>query len=47
MSNQQGPFTVMANRYHNALFYVDGSDCLHVYTTAVYQSGADTSGWRT
>ena len=40
LSNQQGPFAVMANRYHNALFYVDGSDRLHVYTTAVYQPGS-------
>ena len=40
LSNQQGPFAMMANRYHNALFYVDGNDRLHVYTTTVYQPGA-------
>ena len=37
LSNQEGPFAVMKSRYHHALFYVDSSDVLHVYTTAVYQ----------
>ena len=37
LSNQEGPFAVMHSRYHNALFYVDGMDALHVYTAAVYQ----------
>ena len=37
LSNQEGPFAVMHSRYHNALFYVDGMDELHVYTAAVYQ----------
>ena len=35
--NQAGPFAVMGARYHNALFYVDGREKLHVYTTAAYQ----------
>ena len=37
LSNQEGAFAVMKARYHHALFFVDGLDKLHVYTTAVYQ----------
>lgn len=37
LSNQAGPFAVMHNRYHHALFFVDDVDRLHVYTAAVYQ----------
>ena len=37
LSNQEGPFAVMHTRYHNALFFADSADQLHVYTTAVYQ----------
>ena len=37
LSNQEGPFAVMQARYHHALFFVDDTEKLHVYTTAVYQ----------
>ena len=37
LGNQADPFAVMEARYHNALFFVDEQDNLHVYTTAVYQ----------
>ena len=37
VSNQADDFAVMGSRYHNALFFADGSHELHVYTTAVYQ----------
>ena len=37
LSNQAGDFAVMQSRYHNALFYADLGNELHVYTTAVYQ----------
>ena len=40
LSNQDGPFAVMQARYHNALFFADDQDKLHVYTTAVYQPDA-------
>ena len=37
LGNQADPFAVMSARYHNALFFVDDLDNLHVYSTAVYQ----------
>ena len=37
LSKQAGPFAVMHTRYHNALFFADDMDRLHVYTAAVYQ----------
>ena len=37
LSKQAGSFAVMKARYHNALFFADGKDRLHVYTAAVYQ----------
>ena len=37
LSNQDGSFAVMQARYHNALFFADDQDQLHVYTAAVYQ----------
>ncbi|MBR0341793.1 MAG: hypothetical protein IJH64_06035 [Oscillospiraceae bacterium] len=37
LGNQADPFAVMSARYHNALFFVDDLDNLHVYTTVVYQ----------
>ena len=40
LSNQEGSFAVMQSRYHNALFFVDSQEHLHVYTTAVYQPEA-------
>ncbi len=36
---QAGDLAVMHARYHNALFYLNPSKKLHVYTTAVYQPG--------
>ena len=40
LSNQEASFAVMQSRYHNALFFVDSQEHLHVYTTAVYQPEA-------
>lgn len=37
LGNQAGEFAVLHSRYHNALFYADLGNELHVYTTAVYQ----------
>ena len=37
LSSQAGDYAVMHTRYHNALFWVDGEQVLHVYTKAVYQ----------
>ncbi|MBQ8092557.1 MAG: hypothetical protein IJ242_03155 [Clostridia bacterium] len=37
LGNQADPFAVMKARYHQAMFFVDNRDKLHVYTTAVYQ----------
>ena len=37
LGNQAGDFAVLQSRYHNALFYADLGNELHVYTTAVYQ----------
>lgn len=39
LSNQADAFCVMQSRYHNALFFVDGSGELRTYTTAVHQPG--------
>ena len=37
LGNQAGDFAVLKSRYHNALFWADLGNDLHVYTTAVYQ----------
>lgn len=37
LGNQAGDFAVLTSRYHNALFYADLGNDLHVYTEAVYQ----------
>ena len=37
LGNQAGDFAVLQSRYHNALFYAETVEDLHVYTAAVYQ----------
>ena len=37
LGNQAGDFAVLRSRYHNALFFAESENDLHVYTTAVYQ----------
>ena len=49
LSNQEGSFAVMHSKDHNALFYLDGENTLHVYPAAVYQPedgrGAPELSW--